>query len=76
MHKCITTHTLKSYGICVGTGSACSSGSDKPSHVALAYGLTENEAMECVRFTLSDSTTYDDIEYVVKVIESLLRLIR
>lgn len=69
-------HLLNDYGICVGTGSACSSGSDKPSHVALAYGLTENEAMECVRFTLSDSTTYDDIEYVVKVIELLLRLIR
>ena len=62
--------------ICIGTGSACSTDSDKPSHVAKAYGLTDEEAFECVRFTLSDENTYEEIEYVVKVIEEILPLMR
>lgn len=62
--------------IYVGTGSACSTDSDKPSHVALAYGLSDEEAFECVRFTLSNDNTYEEIEYVVKVLGSLLPLLR
>ena len=68
-------HLLNEYGISIGTGSACSTDSDKPSHVALAYGLTESEAMECVRFTLSDEITYEDIEYVIKTIKNVLFLL-
>ena len=66
---------LNEYGIYIGTGSACSSDSDKPSHVATAYGLSDEEALECVRFTLSNQNTYEDIEYVVKVLKSILELI-
>lgn len=62
-------------GISIGTGSACSTDSDIPSHVALAYGLSAEEALECVRFTLSNETTYDEIEYVVNVIDSILPLL-
>lgn len=69
-------HLLNEQDIYVGTGSACSTDSDKPSHVAKAYGLTDEEAMECVRFTLSEETTYGEIEYVVKVLKSILSLIR
>ena len=61
--------------IYIGTGSACSSESDKPSHVALAYGLTDKEALECVRFTLSNENTYEEIEYVTKVLRAILELI-
>lgn len=61
--------------IYIGTGSACSTDSDKPSHVALAYGLTEEEAFECVRFTLSNEISYEDIEYVTYVIKSILPLL-
>lgn len=67
---------LSDRGIYIGTGSACSTESDKPSHVALAYGLTTNEALECVRFTLSNETTYGEIIYVVNTIKSLLPLLR
>ena len=66
---------LNEYGIYIGTGSACSSDSDKPSHVALAYGLTNEEALECVRFTLGNQNTYEDIEYVIKVLKSILELV-
>lgn len=66
---------LSDRGVYIGTGSACSTESDIPSHVALAYGLTPSEALECVRFTLSDSTTYDDIDEVVKIIKGILPFI-
>lgn len=66
---------LNDYNIYVGTGSACSTDSDKPSHVALAYGLTEEEAHECIRFTLSKDNTYIELEYVVKVLKSILSLL-
>ena len=66
---------LNNYDIYIGTGSACSSDSDKPSHVALAYGLSDKEALECVRFTLGNQNTYEEIEYVIKVLKSILELL-
>lgn len=69
-------HLLDGYDIYIGTGSACSTDSDKPSHVALAYGLTDEEGFECVRFTLSDENTFEEIDYVVKVLKSILPLLR
>ena len=68
-------YLLDEYGISIGTGSACSTDSDEPSHVAKAYGLTDEEALECVRFTLSDETTYEEIEYVVKILKTILPLL-
>lgn len=68
-------HLLDEEGIYIGTGSACSTNSDKPSHVAMAYGLTAQEAFECVRFTLSSETTNEEIDYVVKVLKNILSLI-
>lgn len=66
---------LNDYNIYIGTGSACSTDSDRASHVALAYGLTEEEAHECVRFTLSKNNTYTELEYVIKVLKSILSLL-
>ncbi|MBD3166183.1 aminotransferase class V-fold PLP-dependent enzyme [bacterium] len=53
-------------GIAVSTGSACSSGSDKPSHVLLALGLDERTAQSSLRLTLGRSTTEEDIAYVIE----------
>ena len=68
-------HLLDEYEIYIGTGSACSTDSDKPSHVAKAYGLTDEEALECVRFTLSDEVTERQLLQVVRVIKGLLQLL-
>lgn len=68
-------HLLDERQIMIGTGSACSTDSDKPSHVAKAYGLTDEEAFECVRFTLSDEITDEDVDYVVNTIKSILKLL-
>ena len=67
---------LDDYDICVGTGSACSTESDKPSHVALAYGLTSEEALECIRFSLGHETTYDELNYVAQVVKRLIQTLR
>lgn len=67
---------LSEQEIYVSTGSACSSNSDEPSHVALAYGLTEQQATECIRFTIGETLTKNDIDYIGKVIESNLMLLR
>lgn len=69
-------YILDEYCICIGTGSACSTDSDKPSHVAKAYGLTDQEAFECVRFTLGNEITYEDIDTVKQTLEFLLPLLR
>lgn len=66
---------LNSRDIYIGTGSACSTDSDIPSHVAKAYGLSDKEAVECVRFTLNNDITYEEMEYVVTTIKSLLELL-
>lgn len=68
-------HVLDEQGIYIGTGSACSTDSDKPSHVAIAYGLSPEEAFECVRFTLSNETTYEEIKEVLYVIKNILPLL-
>lgn len=67
---------LNEYKIYIGTGSACSTESDKPSHVALAYGLSEDEAFECVRFSLGHETTYNELEYVAQVVKGLTETLR
>lgn len=68
-------HVLDENNIYIGTGSACSTDSDKPSHVAISYGLSPEEAFECVRFTLSNETTYEEIKKVLYVIKNILPLL-
>lgn len=67
---------LNGYKIYIGTGSACSTDSDKPSHVALAYGLTPEEALECVRFSLGNENTYEELNYTAQVVKGLIETLR
>lgn len=48
-------------GIAVSAGSACSSGSLKPSHVLTAMGWSEEEAAEVVRVSFGPQTSRADI---------------
>jgi cysteine desulfurase len=62
-------------GICVSTGSACSSRSLEPSHVLMALGLKHEVAHGSIRFTLSKYTSKEELDYVVvKLKEAVKRL--
>ena len=62
-------------GICISTGSACSSSSAEPSHVLLAVGLSHEQARSSLRFTMGHLTTEEDIDRVLEVLpRSVARL--
>ena len=67
-------------GICVSTGSACTSGSMEPSHVLAALGLPPRLAQGTVRFSLGRNTTESEIDAVIaklpKVIQQMRTLYR
>jgi len=67
---------LDQKGICVSTGSACSSRSLEPSHVLLALGLAEEEAHSSVRFSLGRYTTSREIDYVLKILPGVVERLR
>ena len=68
-------YTLDMSGIQMSVGSACNSREISPSHVLKAIGLTDEEAMRTVRFTLSDDITYEEIDKVIDEIEMAIKLI-
>lgn len=63
-------------GICVSSGSACSSGSLEPSHVLLAIGLDRYQASSLVRFSLGRESTADEVRYTLAVFPQVLARIR
>lgn len=65
--------TLDEFGVCVSSGSACSSASNEPSHVILAMGYLPDVANSCVRFTLSKSNTIEEIHEVVKLVNEIVK---
>lgn len=50
------------------TGSACTAGVPKPSHVLLAMGNSEADSRSVQRFTLGHDSTDEDVEHVIAVI--------
>ncbi|MCA9743101.1 hypothetical protein KC734_16290, partial [candidate division KSB1 bacterium] len=54
------------------SGSACKSGSPKPTHVLMAMGKSEEDAHCAVRLSLSDSTTESDIDATIKALREVL----
>jgi cysteine desulfurase len=63
---------LDAEGIASSTGSACSAGVPRPSHVLLAMGLSERDARSSLRFSLGASNTRSEIDHVASVIESVV----
>lgn len=57
-------------GVCISTASACSQTSKEPSHVLKAIGLSDEDAMNTIRITLSKDISKEDIDYTVNTIKS------
>lgn len=67
---------LNDFGICASSGSACTSGSLEPSHVLRAMGVPFQFAHGSIRFSLSDQTTEDDINLVLKELPPIIERLR
>jgi cysteine desulfurase len=63
-------------GVCVSTGSACSSSSLESSHVLLAMGLPPEQARGSLRLTLGKWTTEEEIARVVEVLPRIVTRLR
>ncbi|MFI5202699.1 MAG: aminotransferase class V-fold PLP-dependent enzyme, partial [Candidatus Kapaibacterium sp.] len=59
-------------GIAVSNGSACTSGSQQPSHVLLAMGKSKDVAMKSVRASFSRYNTIGDIDRLIEAIRKIL----
>ena len=60
---------LAAQGIAISTGSACSHGAQRPSHVLLAMGLSHGDAQCCIRISLSIETSRAEIESFLQELE-------
>lgn len=59
-------------GICCSTGSACNSEDNKPSHVLMAIGCTEEYARSTLRFTISAFSTLEEINYAIDTLKMIV----
>ena len=62
----VLLHSLEQEGICVSTGSACSSNKKGRSHVLQAMGRSDNEFEGAIRFSLSGYNTKEEIEETIE----------
>ncbi len=67
---------LDAKGIFCSTGSACSSVSLEPSHVILELGRSPGLAQGSLRFTLGRKTTKKGLEYVLKVLRGVVKILK
>jgi cysteine desulfurase len=62
--------------LAVSTGSACSSGSQAPSHVLQAIGAVGDAASASIRFGLGRGTTDADIDFAIERVTTVVRALR
>ncbi|PAK95756.1 cysteine desulfurase NifS [Brevibacterium casei] len=67
---------LDARGIATSTGSACSAGVSRPSHVLMACGMDEDVARSAQRFSLGHASTEDDVDAVLAVLPEVVEQAR
>ena len=67
---------LDQAGICVSTGSACSSASLEPSHVLVACGVPIEDAHGSLRISLGHQNTAEDVEYIIETLPGIVQRLR
>ena len=63
-------------GVAASSGSACTSGSEEPSHVLVAIGLPPEIAHGSLRFTVGVSNNDEDVDYVLSVLPGIVEKLR
>ena len=67
---------LDAAGICVSTGSACTTGQREPSHVLRAMQVPADFARGTIRVSLSRETTAEEIEAVIEQLPRIIAELR
>lgn len=62
---------LDGMGVAASLGSACSAGALEPSRTLLQMGLSQEEALSSLRFSLSRFTTRDEIDRAIQILKLL-----
>lgn len=70
------TLLFEAEGLICAAGSACTSSDPRPSHVLLAMGLSDREIREALRFSMSRTTTEEDVETALGIIARAVAKIR
>ena len=63
-------------GFSVSSGAACSSGAVEPSPALLAIGLTREEAKSCIRFSLGELNTLDEVDALIGAVMAAVAHLR
>ncbi len=67
---------LDEAGICVSSGSACTTGSTAPSHVLTAMGISAERARSSLRLSLSVETTEAEVEHLMRHLPRIVEKLR
>ncbi len=67
---------LNAKGVCVSSGSACTSSSLLPSHVLLAIGCPKEVAHGSVRLSLCEENTEEEVDFVLKELPETVEYLR
>lgn len=62
--------------LAMATGSACTSALPQPSHVLLAMGLTEAQALSSIRLSIGRYTTEEEIERTVELLTATIKKLK
>ena len=63
-------------GVAASSGSACTSGAQRPSHVLEALGVSARDAVGGLRLTLGHSNTPEDVAYVLEKLPQIVAQIK
>lgn len=68
--------SLDMKGICVSSGSACTSGSLQASHVLMAMGVDTLLAQGSIRFSMGRYTTKEQLDFTISVLPEIIDRLR
>ena len=72
----VILHTLEQDGICVSTGSACSSNKKGQSHVLEAMGRSSKDIEGAIRFSIGRLNSPDEVDTVVEAVAAAVKRFR
>lgn len=64
---------LDKYGICISTGSACSSSSNNASHVLKAIKVPKDYINGSIRVTIGKSNTKEEVDYLLEKLKEIIK---